>query len=97
MKTRYYYNPNMDQGFPGDTNELWVDGKFFHYITCCHTSEEPIQDDEIYDEKYLVYVEDHDDPSQPPVQNICTDPNPTPLFESRYGCWNSYYDPADMI
>lgn len=23
MKTRYYYKPDMDQGFHGDTNELY--------------------------------------------------------------------------
>lgn len=73
MKTRYYYKPDMDQGFYGDTNELHVDGKFFHLITHCHTSEEPLQDD-FYDEKYLVYEDDLDDPNRPEVQNICTCP-----------------------
>lgn len=40
MKTRYYYKPDMDQGFYGDTNELYVGGKFFHLIMF-HNYENP--------------------------------------------------------
>lgn len=38
MYTAYYYDPNKDQGFPGDCNELWVDNRFLSFITECRTS-----------------------------------------------------------
>ena len=39
MYTGYYYNPNRDMDFPGDVNELYVGGKFIHYITAVRTSD----------------------------------------------------------